>query len=217
MATLKISAQEREGTGKSVTRKMRQAGRIPAVLYGRAQDGISLSLDTYEVSQILSTEGARTSILELEFQQGGKSSKRNVFIKEVQKHPYRDIILHMDLLEVSMDREISVMVPIETVGIPKGVKIDGGILEMKRRELEIVCLPGNIPDVITIDVSNLEIGDNVHVEDVPVPEGVTIPHEVNFTLMTVVGASVEVEAEEAEEEEAAEKAAEAEEEEAEEE
>ena len=119
----------------------------------------------------------------------------------MQKHPYKDLILHMDLLEVAMDQKISVMVPIEILGTPKGVIMDGGILEMKRRELEIECLPGVIPDSLTIDVTELEIGDTIHVEDLDVPEGVTIPHDTNFTILTVVAAAVEPEPEEEVEEE----------------
>lgn len=205
MAALKITAETREDSGKGVARKIRQSGRIPAVLYGKGQDGVSLSLDGYELNQLLGKPGARTSILELEVKDGGKSAKKNVLIKEVQKHPFKDLVLHMDLLEVAMDQEISVMVPIETVGIAKGVKLDGGILEMKRREVEISCLPSIIPDSITIDISDLEIGDSVHVEEIQVGEGITILHDVNFTILTIVAAAVEpepgeeVEGEEAEE------------------
>ena len=196
MSTLKITAEEREHSGKGVARKMRQAGRIPAVLYGQGHDGVSLSLDSYELNQLLSTAGARTSVLELEVKGSERSGRQNVLIKEVQKHPYKDLILHMDLLEIAMDQEISVMVPIEIVGTAKGVKLDGGILEMKRRELEIVCLPNIIPDSITFDVSELEIGDTVHVEELTVADGITIPHDTNFTILTVVAAAVEPEPEE---------------------
>jgi large subunit ribosomal protein L25 len=200
MAALKITAEAREASGKGVARKMRQAGRIPAVLYGQGHEGVSLSLDSYELSQLLSTAGARTSILELEVKGSDRSGRQNVLIKEVQKHPYKDLILHMDLLEVAMDELISVMVPIEIEGTAKGVKLDGGILEMKRRELEIECLPNIIPDSIIINIEDLEIGDTIHVEDIDVPEGVSILHDTNFTLLTVVAPAVEVEPEEEEEE-----------------
>jgi large subunit ribosomal protein L25 len=196
MSTLKITAEARESTGKGVARKLRQAGRIPAVLYGQGHEGVSLSLDSYELNQLLATTGARTSVLELEVKGAERSGRQNVLIKEVQKHPFKDHILHMDLLEVSMSEVLSVMVPIEIVGTPKGVKLDGGILEMKRRELEISCLPNVIPDSITFDVSELEIGDTVHVEDLVVGEGITIPHDTNFTILTVVAAAVEPEPEE---------------------
>jgi len=196
MSTLKITAEARESTGKGVARKLRQAGKIPAVLYGKGQGGVSLSLDSYELNLLLSTAGARTSVLELEVKDGGKDSKKNVLIKEVQKHPFKDLILHMDLLEIALDQEITVKVPIEIVGTAKGVKIDGGILEMKRRELEISCLPDIIPNSITVDVTELEIGDTIHVESVTVGEGITLIYDVNFTILTVIAATVEVEPEE---------------------
>ncbi len=199
MSTNKITAEVRETAGKGVARKLRAAGRIPAVLYGQGHDGVSLTLDSYELNQLLATSGAKTSVLELEVKDGGEGPRRNVLIKEVQKHPYKDLILHMDLLEIAMDEEISVMVPIEIVGTAKGVILDGGILEMKRRELEIVCLPHIIPDSLIIDVTDLEIGDNIHVEGVKVPAGVTIPHDTNFTIMTLVAPAVEVEPDEEEE------------------
>ncbi len=200
MATIKITAEAREGAGKGTARRLRQAGLIPAVLYGQGRDGLSLSLDAQEISQLLSRPGARTNILELEVTEGKKSSKHNILIKEIQQHPYREDILHMDLFEVAMDQEIAVMIPIETVGTPEGV-IMGGILEMKRRQLEVFCLPGNIPDTIPIDISHLEIGDAVHVASIEVPEGVRLPFDVNFTILTVVGATEEPEEEEELEEE----------------
>jgi len=196
MSTLKITAEARESTGKGVARKLRHSGKIPAILYGRGHDGVSLSLDSYELNQLLSTAGARTSVLELQVTGGERTGTQNVLIKEVQKHPYKDLILHMDLLEVAMDELISVMVPIETVGTAKGVRLEGGILEMKRRELEISCLPNIIPDSIVIDITELDIGDTIHVEDIVVADGITIPHDTNFTLMTLVAPAVEVEPEE---------------------
>jgi large subunit ribosomal protein L25 len=200
MSTLKIIAETRESTGKGVARKMRAAGKIPAVLYGQGHDGVSLTLDSNELNQLLGTTGARTSVLALEVKGGGRSGSQNVLIKEVQKHPYKDLILHMDLLEIAMDEMISVMVPIEVVGTAQGVKMDGGILEMKRRELEISCLPNIIPDTIAVDVTELEIGDTVHVGDLTVADGITISFETNFTILTVIAAAVEPEPGEEEEE-----------------
>jgi len=200
MAALKITAEVRTGSGKGVARKLRDDGRVPAVLYGMGQEGVPLSLDDHELSLLLSSAGARTSILELEVKDSGKNARKNVLIKEVQRHPYKDHILHMDLMEVAMDQVLSVMVPLEVLGTSQGVKM-GGIMEMKRREIEIICLPNAIPESLTVDVSDLEIGDVVHVEDLEVPEGVTIPHDTNFTLLTVVAAAVEPEPEEEGEEE----------------
>jgi large subunit ribosomal protein L25 len=190
MTSLKLTAQTRETTGKGNARSLRRQGLIPAILYGRGADVVSLTLSENEVSDLLATGQATTGVLNLEVVEGKKSTEKNVLIKEIQRHPYRDSIYHLDLLEVAMDQDISVMVPIETVGESIGITM-GGILEYKRRELEVVCLPTNIPDSIIIDISDLDIGDTVHVESLQPPAGVSIPFDTNFTVLTLVGAAPE--------------------------
>jgi large subunit ribosomal protein L25 len=207
MANLKLSAETRSDTGKNAGRKLRRAGKVPAVLYGKGQESVSLTLDTLDVTHLLATHGATTSILELEIKDGGRNSKKNILIKEVQKHPFREEVVHMDLFEVTMDQDVSVMVPVELTGEAEGVKM-GGILEMKRRELEIVSLPDRIPDSIVVDISTLQVGDVVHVSDITPPDGVQIPYEANFTILSVVAPAAEPEPEEVEEEAAEEEAAE---------
>ena len=199
MAAMKLSAQPREDTGKGAARKLRQSGKIPAVLYGRGEASAVLTLAEEEVTDLLAGGSATTSVIRLEISDAKKGEHRNVLIKEIQRHPYRGTIYHMDLQEVAMDETVMVKVPVETTGEAEGVKI-GGILEFKRRELDVICLPDRIPDVITIDISDLHIGDVVHVEDLKVPDGVEIPHDVNFTILTLVGAKAEEEPEEVEEE-----------------
>lgn len=215
MAALKITAETREGTGKGVARKLRQAGSIPAVLYGQGEEAVALALNGEEVKHVLAVAGATTSILDLELKSGKKSDSKTVLIKDIQMHPYKRTVLHMDLLEVAMDQEISVNVPLKLVGEAEGLKM-GGIIELKRRNLEVLCLPTSIPDALPIDVSSLEIGDVVHVESIETPEGVKIPHDVNFTILTMVGPTVEEKPEEEEEIEGEEAEAAAEEESAEE-
>ncbi len=211
MAALKLTAQTREATGKGNSRSLRRQGLIPAVLYGRGSDVVSLTLNENEVSDLLATGQATTGVLNLEVVEGKKSTEKNVLIKEIQRHPYRDSIYHLDLLEVAMDETLSVKVPIETVGESIGITM-GGILEFKRRELEVVCLPTNIPDSIIIDITDLDIGDTVHVESIQPPAGVSIPYDTNFTILTLVGAAPEeVEEEEEIDEELVEAVAEGEE------
>jgi len=190
MTSLKLTAQTRETTGKGNARSLRRQGLIPAILYGRGADVVSLTLSENEVSDLLATGQATTGVLNLEVVEGKKSTEKNVLIKEIQRHPYRDSIYHLDLLEVAMDQDISVMVPIETVGESIGITM-GGILEYKRRELEVICLPTNIPDSIIIDISDMDIGDTVHVESLQPPAGVSIPFDTNFTVLTLVGAAPE--------------------------
>jgi len=200
MSTMKINAVTREGTGKGFARKMRQSGKIPAVLYGKGSEGVKLSLDADEITALLARDGATSSIVTLEIGEGKTSESKNILIREVQRHPYRQYLVHLDLLEIDMEQEISLRVPIEIVGESIGVTL-GGILELKRRELEITCQPNNIPDAIVIDITELDIGDVVHVGSITPPEGVTIPSDTNFTLLTVVAATVEEEPEEEELEE----------------
>lgn len=202
MATQRLTAEARTGTGKGAAKRMRKAGRIPAILYGKGQDAVSISLGGRDIFHLLSTPGATTNVLELEIDEGGKNQKKNVLIRKIQKHPFREEVLHLDLLEVAMDQELSVMVPIEVIGESKGVK-EGGILELKRRELEVVCLPGKIPHTIAIDITHLGVGDSVHVEDIAPPEGVQIPFESNYAILSVVAPAVEAAPEEAPEAEEA--------------
>jgi large subunit ribosomal protein L25 len=202
MAAMKLTAELREGTGKGSARKLRQSGKVPAVLYGQGLEPTTLTLNAFELNNLLSKTQAATSVLTLDVQTGDKSMQKDVLIKELQRHPYREYIYHVDFQEVAMDEEISIKVPVETVGESEGVKM-GGILEFKRRELEVTCLPGKIPDSIVIDISELQVGDVVHVESISPPEGVVIPYDVNFTILTVVAPRVEEEVVEEEEEEEA--------------
>jgi len=206
MATLRLSAETRSDTGKGASKKIRRDERIPAILYGRGKESVSLSVSNQDVSHLLATHGMMTNVLELEITDSGTSSKKNILVKKIQKHPFKEQILHMDFLEVAMDQEVSVMVPIEVVGDSMGVK-EGGILEMKRRELEITCRANQIPDTIVIDIAPLQIGDAVHVEDITPPDGVRISFESNFAVISVVTPAVEVQPEEAEGEEIEEEAA----------
>jgi large subunit ribosomal protein L25 len=124
--------------------------------------------------------------------------KRTVMIKEMQTNPVSRDFLHIDFYEVSMDRKIRVSVPVLPMGKSVGVEL-GGVLQLVRRELEVMCLPLNIPEALEVDVTNLDIGDSVHVEDIPHGEGVEIPADTNFTVVTVLSPKKEAEIEEAEE------------------
>jgi len=139
---------------------------------------------------------------------GDEAGARTVMIKELQSKPLSHKLVHIDFYEVSMDRKIRVMIPVTTVGKSEGVEM-GGTLQIVRRELEVLCLPGEIPETIEIDVSSLGIGDSIHVMDIPTSGNVEIPADVDFTVVTVLSAKVEaVEGEEEEAEEAGEELAE---------
>ena len=212
MEIIELNAKVRTNTGNGAARSLRREGKIPAVLYGRDTESVSLSVDIKELETALKKGSIGQSLFNLQIQNGDTYSK-TVMIKELQYHPLSLNFLHADFYEIAMDRKITVNVPVVTVGKSKGVEM-GGILQIIRRELEVTCLPTQIPESIEIDITELEIGDSIHAEEIPLSEGVEIITEVNFTVVTVLAPKIEEEEveEEAEEaEEGAEETAEAEE------
>jgi len=197
----KLTAQTREAVGKGQARSLRRDGRIPGILYGSGIDNIKLSVEASELEKMFNSPGYSRGLINLNIQ-GGKPYSKTVMVKELQVDPVKAHYLHLDLHEIRMDRKISTMVTINTVGAPKGVE-EGGILQIIRRELEVYCLPANIPEQIDIDVSNMEIGDSIHVSEINVEGDVEIPYEVDFTVVTLVSPKMEIEEEAGEEEEEA--------------
>lgn len=201
MEIAKLTAQTREAVGKGQARSLRRDGRIPGILYGSGIDNIKLSVEASELEKMFNSPGYSRGLINLNIQ-GGKPYSKTVMVKELQVDPVKAHYLHLDLHEIRMDRKISTMVTINTVGAPKGVE-EGGILQIIRRELEVYCLPANIPEQIDIDVSNMEIGDSIHVSEINVEGDVEIPYEVDFTVVTLVSPKMEIEEEAGEEEEEA--------------
>ncbi|NOY85736.1 MAG: 50S ribosomal protein L25/general stress protein Ctc [Deltaproteobacteria bacterium] len=194
MPALKLFAEIRENSGKGVARKLRRDGKIPAVLYGQGEATTPLVLNSEELSHLLSGGKATTNVLKLQIGEDTKTSEKNVLIREIQRHPFREYIYHVDFQEIALDETLTVKVPVILLGDSKGVTM-GGNLTFNRRELEVSCLPDSIPESITIDISDMDIGDSVHVESIVPPEGVIIHHDVNFTVLTIVGAVAEEEEE----------------------
>ncbi len=185
--------------GNGPARVLRRAGQIPAVLYGRKIEPVLLSVNTKDLEQILKKGSFGQFILNLVIQNGKKVTKPAI-IKELQTHPVSGSLIHIDFYEVDMKRQIKVMVPVVTTGKSVGIE-EGGLLNIVRRELEVFCLPGDIPEAIEIDISELGIGDSIHLEDVPLGENVEVAADVNFTVVTVLSPKVEEEVVEEEEEE----------------
>ena len=188
MEIMNLKASPRESVGNGPARTLRRDGKIPAILYGPKIDPTKLSIDRLDLEPIFKTGAVAQKLLKLEID--GVSGSRNVMIKETQRHPVSHALLHLDLYEVSMDQKIKVMVQVATTGESKGVEL-GGMLQIVRRELEVYCLPDQIPESITIDVTDLDIGDSFHVEDLQLTGDIEIPHEVNFTILTVLSTKVE--------------------------
>ena len=199
MEKIELQATVRTSVGNGPARVLRRAGHIPAVLYGRRTEPILLSVNTKDFEQILKKGSFGQFILTLVIQNGKKLTKP-AMIKELQTHPVSGNLIHIDFYEVDMKRKIKVMVPVVATGKSVGVE-EGGLLNIVRRELEVFCLPGDIPESIEIDITALAIGDSIHLEDVPLGENVEVATDVNYTVVTVLSPKVEEEPVEEEEEE----------------
>ncbi len=198
METMNLKARLRETTGNGPARSLRREGKVPAILYGPATESVKLSIDKADLEPIFKSGAVAQKLLKLKIE--GVDGTSNVMIKEMQKHPVSHNLLHLDFYQVTMDQKIKVMVPVVTTGKSAGVEM-GGMLQIIRRELEVFCLPGRIPENITIDITDLEIGDSYHVEDLTLEGDVEIPAEVNFTILTILSPKAEEEEVEAEEDE----------------
>lgn len=210
-----LKANIRTATGNGPSRVLRSQGFIPAVLYGPGVDSMPLTVSRKALSDIISQAGARQVMVNLEIEDSGASKPRTAMIKELQSDPLSQQYLHADFYEVDMDRKIIVKIPVKTIGTSVGVEL-GGLLQIVRRTLEVICLPMDIPDVIEIDITDLDVGDSVHLNEIQIPDEFQFPGSVNFTVLTVVAPvtveeEVEEEAEELEEGAEAEKDAEGEE------
>ena len=160
-----VVATPREGKfNKNAARRVRVAGKIPAVVYGAAQDAVAVTVDPKVITKILHSESGHNTIFDLNIE-GGKATK--AMIVDWQNEPIKGKLLHIDLKRIAMDKLMRVSVPVQLVGVPVGVKSQGGIIEHVLREVEIECLPGDIPDHIDVDVSGLELHGVIHISDLP--------------------------------------------------
>ncbi len=203
MDFIELNATTRTTTGNGPARRLRQGGKLPAVLYGPDTAATMLAVDAHELKLAL-RDGFTKALFRLTIDGAGQ---RPVMIRELQTHPVTDALIHADFLEIDMKRKITVMVPVVTVGTCVGVEM-GGLVQVVRRELEVECLPSQIPESIQVDVTKLNLGDAVHVNEIPVVDGIELVYENNFTVVVVT--SRRMEAETVEEEGEAGEAAEAE-------
>lgn len=186
---VKLTAERRTATGRSAVRKLKAAGSIPAVIYGAKDKAEPLQVSRRDINAMLSHAAGENILVELEI--AGKS--RLALVQEVQHAPVGGAILHIDFHAVSMDEVIEADVPLEPLGTANGVKNMGGLLEQNLRSLAIECLPRDLPDVITVDVSALNIGDAIHVREIPLPTGVTTRVQPDLTAFSVLAPTVEEE------------------------
>ena len=199
MATVaSIAADRRQGTGKGAARAGRRSGRIPGVLYGHDEESVTVSVDALELNRLIQSISVENTIVNLEVK--GEKEPLKVLIREVQRHPYRDDVLHIDFFHIAMDEKIHVEVPVVLVGVPIGVKDKGGVVDHQLREIETYCLPADIPEKIEIVISELDIGNSIHVGDLELPD-LEIQTDLDRSVVAVLAPTVIVEPEEEEVEE----------------
>ena len=189
MPTAQLSAKARSTSGKGAARSLRSAGEIPAIIYGHAREPLSLSIPTREFEKLLEKVSAESTVIELNLASG----VARTLIREIQRHPFKKQILHIDFQELVAGEKVSVNVPIVLTGTPEGVRVSGGILSQVMSELTIRVDPVNIPRRIEADVTNVAIGHSLHVSDLTIPEGVEVLDELDATVAVVSAPKVEVE------------------------
>lgn len=188
MEKILIKADTRAEKGKSIARRLRKEGRIPAVLYGREVDPLSISVSLKDWEK-LGKQLKRNVILDMEVHGLKKKENRPVMIKHIQTGVLKNEILHIDFLQVSMERTVEVEIPIHLVGRSKG-EVNDGIVDQHLRSIKVECLPTQIPEKIEIDISDLDIGDSYHVNQISIP-GIKLLEHLDVAVVTVIPPTVE--------------------------
>jgi len=189
MASASLSAEARTETGKGVARKLRAAGRVPAVIYGHAREAQALSLPTRELEKLLSSISTGSTVVELSV--GSATTK--TLIREVQRHPFKKQILHVDFQELVAGEKVTVEIPLVFVGTPEGVRLSGALLEQILHSIEVLVDPAHIPNHIDVDVTNLAMGHSLHVRELVLPPGLEVLTEEDATVCAVVAPRAVVE------------------------
>lgn len=195
MSETALVVEAREAIGKGAARKLRAAGKIPAILYGRGRDSLPLALDPRALDRILRSSGANT-LLDLTVEGHPEVKDTVALVKDLQRDPLRGSIVHADLYAVDLTRAVTVDVPIHLVGKARGLDF-GGILEHTLREVALECLPRAIPESIEVEISHLEVGDVIHVRELTLPEGVTLVTDGDLGVVHIALPQVEPTPEEA--------------------
>jgi large subunit ribosomal protein L25 len=190
MATANLSVTKRENSGKGVARSLRKDGRVPAVIYGHGREPQTLSINTRDLEKLLEHISAENTVIDLDVD--GTASR--TLIREIQRHPFKRQILHVDFQELVAGEKVIVRVPVILIGVPDGVRMDGGILDQTMRELEVEVDPSNIPNHIEVDVTKMVIGSSLHVSDITLPEGVEVVADEDASVAVVSAPRAVVEA-----------------------
>ncbi len=188
MAEIVISATNRADRGKNAARRLRRRGLVPGIVYGGKGENLAVAVDPKALQRVLRSEAGRNAILKLSIADHGST---NAILKNWQVDPVKESFLHADFYRIAMDVAIRVTVPIHVVGEARGVKVDAGILELVIREIEVECLPGDIPERIAVDVSDLGINQSLRVSDVPIPAKVKVLQAADQVVVHVVAVKEE--------------------------
>jgi len=182
MELIELSVAKRESTGKGAARRLRAEKAIPGIVYGAKNEPVKVSIDVIAFDKVIRDNGTTGLFFDLNIE--GEAS-RSVMLKEIQMDPFGLRYLHIDFHEIDMDKTVSIVVPVETEGASAGVK-EGGMLQIIRRDLEVICKPKDTPESVKLDISELEIGDAIHVADIDLGSDIEIPFDTNFTVVTIV-------------------------------
>lgn len=186
----KLSARVRPEAGSNAVKAVRSRNAVPAVIYGSSVQPQNIEVDGRDFEILLSHAAGESILVDLSVEDNGKSVSRLALVQEVQHHPLRGDVLHIDFHAVSANETIEASIPIEPIGEADGVKNFGGILEIVLRELTIRCLPKDLPEVLHVDVSGLKVGDAIHVKDLPLPQGVESTLDGDVTVLSIAPPNV---------------------------
>jgi large subunit ribosomal protein L25 len=187
---VKLKAEKRTVVGRNAIKKIKAQGLVPGVIYSSQGEPITLQVEARALTNVLAHALSEHVLVELEISDGSQSTNRLALIQEVQHHPLRPELLHVDFHAVSATEKITSEVPIEAVGDALGVRTFGGLLEHSLRTLEVECFPQDLPEIVRIDVTNLNIGESLHVRDIPLPSGVESLTPADLTVVSVVASRV---------------------------
>jgi len=193
-----LFVEKRNNLGKGAAKKIRREGNIPSILYGKETEPIPLVVNINELKVALSTEAGENTLLEIKIKEDGKEISKLALLRDIQFDYLTSKPLHFDFQEILMKDKLTVKVPVKIVGVALGVKNEHGILEEILREIEVECLPKDIPNFLEVDVSELGLGDSIHMNELKVSDELTVLHESDETIVTVLAPRVEEEVVEAE-------------------
>lgn len=188
MEEIFLDVELREEIGKSKVKDLREEGFIPAVVYGQAKETLALKVSRRQILQLIHQHRLENAVLNLKIKDDKKNKARPCLIKEVQYDPVKGDVIHVDFNEISLTKVIKVNVPVMSKGEPKGVKLEGGSLEHILWEVEVECLPTDIPKEIEVDVTELEIGGTIHIKDIAFPPNVKVLNDPEATVLSVAAA-----------------------------